>query len=209
MRPNPDRYNARCWLCNFWWLIILILLLLGAGLYALRKGGFEFLLPPTPTPPPTATPLPIVTRTATPLPTLTPIPTHTPQPTATVLQTGDVQITLLWQGLNDLDLHVIDPDGEEIYFGTRHSSSGGDLDVDSNAACGMNVTMAPVENVYWPTGGTPIGKFRVSVVFYEHCSGAQLQTPFTLRVLVDGETSEYSGEAATVKQLIPVIEFER
>jgi len=68
------------------------------------------------------------------------------------LGTGDVQVTLRWNTPVDLDLHVIDPLGEEIYFRYTFSPSGGTLDVDANAGC-TNDT--PVENVFWPTGGAP------------------------------------------------------
>jgi ribosomal protein S27E len=53
-------------------------------------------------------------------------------------KSGDVQITLIWFNVNDLDLHCIEPGGGEIYFGRRRSRSGGELDVDMNAAGGMS-----------------------------------------------------------------------
>jgi len=46
-------------------------------------------------------------------------------------QTGDVQISLLWNSAADLDLACIDPLGEEVDCG-RPSSSGGTVDVDMN-----------------------------------------------------------------------------
>jgi uncharacterized protein YegL len=48
-------------------------------------------------------------------------------------KTGDVQISLMWDSLNDLDLHCVGPDGERIYHNHRRSKSGGELDVDMNA----------------------------------------------------------------------------
>ena len=47
--------------------------------------------------------------------------------------TGDVQVTLSWDTDSDVDLHVVDPSGEEIFYGNRESASGGMLDLDSNA----------------------------------------------------------------------------
>jgi hypothetical protein len=88
--------------------------------------------------------------------------------TTSILGTGDVQVTLNWHDINDLDLHVIDPTGEEIYYGNRMSSSGGMLDVDANAGCG-GTTTSPRENIFWPTGSAPTGKYTVSVELFEGC----------------------------------------
>ncbi|MCS7047282.1 MAG: hypothetical protein NZO58_13065, partial [Gemmataceae bacterium] len=49
-------------------------------------------------------------------------------------KSGDVQLTLIWYNGNDLDLHCVEPSGEEIFFARRRSRSGGELDVDMNAS---------------------------------------------------------------------------
>lgn len=68
---------------------------------------------------------------------------------------GDVQVSVSWDAPTDVDLHVVDPDGEEIYFGNLTSASGGTLDLDSNPACSLdNINN---ENVVWPTGSAPRG----------------------------------------------------
>ena len=72
---------------------------------------------------------------------------------------GDVQITLTWDNGADLDLHVIDPNGEEIYFYHPYSASGGILDVDDTNGYGP-------ENIFWPQGEAPEGTYRVSVHHY-------------------------------------------
>lgn len=48
-------------------------------------------------------------------------------------QTGDLQVSLIWYGQNDLDLHCVDPFGERIWHEHRKAASGGELDVDMNA----------------------------------------------------------------------------
>ena len=65
-----------------------------------------------------------------------------------VLGTGDVQATLSWDHEADMDLHLFDPDGEEIYYGNDTSASGGTLDHDANVGCGLPDA---VENIFWPT----------------------------------------------------------
>jgi hypothetical protein len=86
----------------------------------------------------------------------------TPEP---VLGTGDVQVTLRWESNADVDLHVTEPAGTELWFGgPGPSPTGGRLDVDSNVGC---VQEASVENVFWPTGGAPAGEYTVEVNGYQ------------------------------------------
>ncbi len=122
------------------------------------------------------------------------------------LGTGDVQVTLRWNTPVDLDLHVIDPLGEEIYFSHPFSQSGGSLDVDANAGCEND---APVENVFWPTGGAPFGTYQVFVVLYQDC-GYTGANAYTLTILADGQTlGPYTGLLSTVGQQSDVISFGR
>jgi hypothetical protein len=100
---------------------------------------------------------------------------------------GDIQISLSWQNYNDLDLHCIDPAGQEICFSNRRSAStGGELDIDQNAHLPYN--KSPVENIYWPVGGAPGGLYRVSVVYYSPHSEIDA-TPFLVRTVVQGRTN--------------------
>jgi hypothetical protein len=105
-----------------------------------------------------------------------------PPPPPGGLGTGDVQVTLLWATGDDLDLHVVDPGGNEIYFQNPSSPSGGTLDVDNTGGCGSDETR--VENVFWPEGGAPSGQYSAFVRSFSPCDGA---VSFRLRVLVDGE----------------------
>jgi hypothetical protein len=60
---------------------------------------------------------------------------------------GDLRCSLAWFNYDDLDLHMIEPGGYEIFFGTkgRNSPQFGMLDVDMNA--GRGTTRSPVENI--------------------------------------------------------------
>ena len=98
--------------------------------------------------------------------------------------TGDVTVRLTWYTMDDLDLHVIDPAGEEIFFANSLVASGGELDRDSNAIC-SDATTSPVENVFWPTGQAPRGQYTVQVHYFAECGGGG-PVQFRLRIMADG-----------------------
>ena len=106
--------------------------------------------------------------------------------------TGDVQISLIWFDTNDLDLHCVDPNGEEIYFKHRFSRSGGNLDVDRNAGC-QNSTPKPVENIYWPVGKAPKGDYKVYLNFFQRCPTGPAESEWKITILYGGTREEYSG----------------
>ena len=76
--------------------------------------------------------------------------------------TGDVAFRVVWDGRSDLDLHVEDPAREHIFYGERESESGGLLDVDCNSGTDR-LCLRPIENVFWPEGTAPVGRYRVWV----------------------------------------------
>jgi len=88
--------------------------------------------------------------------------------TLTAVGTGDVQVSLTWDVDSDVDLHVVDPSGEEIYYGNPSSASGGQLDLDSNAGCTLDHKRA--ENITWPVGHAPNGHYTVLVDYWDACS---------------------------------------
>ena len=63
--------------------------------------------------------------------------------------TGDLCCRLAWDYTDDLDFHMIEPNGH-VYYMTRNqwSPSGGKLDVDANGGSGMMAQ--PVENIFYP-----------------------------------------------------------
>lgn len=63
--------------------------------------------------------------------------------------TGDLCCRLAWHNFDDLDFHLIEPNGHEIFFRNKRSPHGGALDVDMNA--GSGTTREPVENIFYGT----------------------------------------------------------
>ena len=96
---------------------------------------------------------------------------------------GDFQASVAWTGASDIDLHVFDPNGEHVYFGNRNATTGGDLDIDSNAACTLDHTN--VENIFWPLNTAPAGQYRVELHYYSDCSVAR--SDWVVTVLLKGQ----------------------
>ncbi len=120
-------------------------------------------------------------------------------PDGQVLGTGDVQATLTWSGVCDLDLHVIDPSGTEIEYSNPRSPTGGQLDVDDQGEGGGT----HVENVFWPTGGAPRGQYTVYVQNY--ASNGAGSCAYTLVVSSDGRrVGGGSGSLADEQSSSPV-----
>lgn len=94
--------------------------------------------------------------------------------------TGDVQVSVAWSGATDVDLHVVDPTGERIYFGNANGQSGGRLDLDSNPAC--NIDNKNNENIVWPTNGAPTGEYQVQVHYFADCGVPKTDWVATIQV---------------------------
>lgn len=93
----------------------------------------------------------------------------TTQPAAT----GPLSFRLSWNTLDDLDLHVIEPSGFEIYFANRNSPTGGSLDNDVVCAAGAETTR-------W-SGSAPRGTYVFWVDYSTACATSRTTT-FTLTV---------------------------
>ena len=100
-------------------------------------------------------------------------------------QDGPMTISLIWFDKNDLDLHVLCPDGKRIWFREKEGG-GGKLDVDRNA--GEPLTVTPVENVSW-ADTPPRGRYKVFVQLFEHRpdDGGKNPCGFLVRVKFNNE----------------------
>ena len=119
-------------------------------------------------------------------------------------KSGDVQISLIWDTSDDLDLHCIDPNGEEIYFSDKRSSSGGELDVDMNA--GETYSTEPVENIYWPRGRAPAGSYKVYVTFYNRNSSTRVIS-YKVAINYKGTVEKHQGQARIVGNKMLIGQF--
>ncbi len=99
--------------------------------------------------------------------------------------TGLLQINCTWLNSNDIDLHVIEPNGEEIYFDNRISTNKGELDIDAYAGCGLPYWGN--ENVTYKNGAlVEAGRYIVKANLWSACD-VIANTPVTLSAWYNGE----------------------
>jgi hypothetical protein len=108
---------------------------------------------------------------------------------AIVVGAGDVQVTVAWDSDADVDLHVVDPGGAEIYWANRQSPSGGQLDLDSNAGCALDNVRN--ENITWAVGIAPQGTYTVRVDYWSNCDSPE--TNYTVIIHNEGHTDIHHG----------------
>ena len=109
--------------------------------------------------------------------------------------TGDIQVSVSWSDTSDVDLHVIDPNNEEVYYSHLTSASGGHLDIDSNAGCTDDSdALHPAgyhknnENIYWPVGAAIPGTYKVILHYFSPCGLSQ--TNYTATVQRTGSAAQ-------------------
>lgn len=125
---------------------------------------------------------------------------------------GKFRVHLEWGTIDDLDLHLIIPDGQKIFYNNKTVNSNGckgHLDVDANA--GSNYSSSPQENIFWEDKA-PEGRYRVNVHCYTYRSGMP-SIPFVITVFSEGNepitrTGVYSTAEAQARQTKTVIEFD-
>lgn len=129
------------------------------------------------------------------------------------VQSGDIQVNVSWDTIADVDLHVFSPiEGEEVAFTSPTVPSGGQLDLDSNIACGSSSDERN-ENVVWPTGSAPDGEYRIHVNLYDEDCGFAVTNYRVVVVrelevvqVVEGELT--SAEAGTgVGELVTTVSW--
>jgi len=120
----------------------------------------------------------------------------------------DVRASLIWNNRNDLDLHVICPSGEEIWYSHMRSECGGWLDVDMNV---RGETMKPVENVRWAKGKAPKGHYKIFVQNYARHGEFPAATDFRVEIEIDGKVLHFEGKTPSgvtgPRSDTPVYEF--
>jgi hypothetical protein len=121
------------------------------------------------------------------------------------VKVGDPQFTLIWNTDNvDLDLHVLEPGGKEIYWEEPKGRLGGELDVDNTKGYGP-------ENIYWLVesqgpgskkvkGPGPPGIYKWYVVYWGGFGGLARPTHWQVRVKHDGKVTVHHGKFSALNE---------
>ena len=113
----------------------------------------------------------------------------------------EIRCSLIWNTRTDLDVHCICPDGVKIGFSNKHHANGA-LDVDANV---NGETLTPVENIRWPLGKAPEGRYQ----FYVHnFTNRATHNPYKLELEVNGKIYTYDGDIIRNKAKDIVFEFD-
>ena len=107
-------------------------------------------------------------------------------------ESGELNINLTFSNAKDIDLHLIMPSGEQIYYGARGGSvqtTDGKvitygLDHDSNAGC--SIDNLNNENIYIPAELIQSGTYRVIVNMYSNCD-ANISTSWSVVTRYKGQ----------------------
>ena len=101
--------------------------------------------------------------------------------------TGNLQVTVSWDTRADVDLHVVEPSGEEIFYDNSRSDMGGMLDLDANRRCRGDDTRN--ENRVWDA--PPRGRYVVRVNHWSSCGAGS--TNYIVRVNGAGRGQVFRG----------------
>lgn len=106
-----------------------------------------------------------------------PVGSYKAVPLTNSLGTGALRATLTWDTTNDIDLHVIEPDGTHVYYASRTGRTAS-LDVDDVNGFGP-------ENIFVPSGSGLPGIYQV---YIDHFSGSPTTTS-TITITVNAGTA--------------------
>lgn len=102
---------------------------------------------------------------------------------------GVLRCSLHWFNYDDLDIHVIEPNGNEIYFRDKTSTSSGQLDIDMNAGSGQS--RDAVENIVWTDVDRMIsGTYKLIV--HNFCKREKIDVGFECEIECNGELHHFS-----------------
>lgn len=110
--------------------------------------------------------------------------------------TGDLQISIAWDSVDDVDLHV-NYISSKLYTNSyicwihKLGLDRGFLDVDRNAFP-TSLTNKPIENIFWPDNSNPQGQIIVGLHLFKNWSG-KMSVPVTLVINNKGHVTTHNA----------------
>jgi hypothetical protein len=119
---------------------------------------------------------------------------------AAKIPSSDIWSELTWEGLGDLDLHLVQPDGEECWYSHKVTRAGATLDYDNTVKDGPeHITLR---------NAAP-GPYRVTVAYFAASAAPPRKVPWMVTVSLrnDAFRRTYSGVLENVGEAQTVAEF--
>jgi len=123
-------------------------------------------------------------------------------------KTGDIQISIGWNTVDDIDLHVktiTNFNVSWINWLSPFGTDGGELDVDMNASY-SNLNNRAVENVYWPLGQSPQAEYVVGVHLFRNRTGLA-SVPVSVVIKVKDKTKVFNVDCVSGRNVTEVTRF--
>jgi hypothetical protein len=101
-----------------------------------------------------------------------------------------LRCSLHWFNYDDLDIHVIEPKGNEIYYSNKNNiRTSGFLDIDMNAGSGKS--RDAVENITW-TNSSRMEEGVYELVVHNFCKRERIDEGFECEIECNGEIHKFS-----------------
>ena len=126
-------------------------------------------------------------------------------------KSGDIQISLLWDNINDIDLHVSfygNGIKSQIDWTNKLGYSGGILDIDMNSVSSVT-SKNPIENIYWPKNRAPKGTYVVYVHYFKCYDYRNLKTPVKILIKSDNDSRVIDAVVEFGRQPIEIARFNK
>lgn len=126
-------------------------------------------------------------------------------------KTGEIQISISWDTVDDIDLHVSYSPGNGLvdtinWINRIGHISGGMLDIDMNANHNM-LNPRPVENVFWPKNANLTGHYMINIHFYRSWTG-NTRVPVIVRLKIRDKIQTFNINAVLHSSPQRVTNFE-
>ncbi len=118
---------------------------------------------------------------------------------------GEVNVNLKWESTDDLDIMMVTPCKDTVFFKKRElicKGFTGKLDLDANAES-STLLSSPQENIFWDTA--PDGEYKILLLFYKR--NKLRKVPYTITLIIDDKKQIFTGKIKTLQKPQVINEF--